>query len=523
MNDVYIQALLLLRAVWLRRWYALAVAWLVALGGWTYVATMPDEYESSAQIYIDTDTMLRPLLRNVTVQPDIGRQVKIMQQTLLSRPNMERVARMADLDLNARTDAQLEKLVTKLQKYVSLTPLAPNLFKLSYQDANPQRAKRVVQAVVTVFVESNIGANRQDISQARRFIDEQLREYERQLTEAEQRRAQFRRENMGFLPGEGNYYGRMQKSRADHENLKRGLHEATLTRDSLRDQLKTVPKYVAIRTAGVPGAYGEADSVAQLRRRLTDLDMRGFTARHPDVVAARQALENSMAQYRIEREAIEAGGDDVQQSPLDPNATVLNPVWEQVRIRVVEAETNIAKLKSRVAEQSSMIGSLDKLAKTVPGVEAELIRLDRDYSVLRGKYESLLSSRESARIAQDVEAKSDKVQFRVIEPPELPRRPTAPNRPALISVALLMGIGAGLGFAFLLSQVHNTFSTANALRSSIDLPVLGTITAVSFESYSRRRRLEIISFAVVFTGLVLAYLFVMIYRVGPMLPISVAG
>lgn len=522
MNDVYIQALLLLRAVWLRRWYALAVAWLVALGGWTYISTMPDEYESSAQIYIDTDTMLRPLLRGVTVQPDIGRQVKIMQQTLLSRPNMERVARMADLDLNARTDAQLEKLVTKLQKYVSLTPLAPNLFKLSYQDANPQRAKRVVQAVVTVFVESNIGANRQDISQARRFIDEQLREYERQLTEAEQRRAQFRRENMGFLPGEGNYYGRMQKSRADLENLKRSLHETELARDSLQDQLKKVPKYVAIRTAGVPGAYGEADSVAQLRRRLTELDMRGFTAQHPDVVAARQALENSMAQYRIEREAIEAGGE-ADQSPLDPNATVLNPVWEQVRIRVVEAETNIAKLKSRVSEQSSVIGSLDKLAKTVPGVEAELIRLDRDYSVLRGKYESLLTSRESARIAQDVEAKSDKVQFRVIEPPELPREPSAPNRPALISVSLLMGIGAGLGFAFLLSQVHNTFSTANALRSSIDLPVLGTITAVSFESYSRRRRLEIISFAVVFTGLVLAYLFVMIYRVGPMLPISVAG
>lgn len=117
-----------------------------------------------------------------------------------------------------------------------------------------------------------------------------------------------------------------------------------------------------------------------------------------------------------------------------------------------------------------------------------------------------------------MEAKSDKVQFRVIEPPELPRKPSAPNRPALISISLLLGLGAGLGFAFLLSQVHNTFSTANALRSAIDLPVLGTITAVSFESYSKRRRVEIISFAIVFSGLILAYLFVMIYRVGSALP-----
>ncbi len=516
MNDFYIQILLLIRAVWLRRWYALAVSWLVALGGWTYVSTLPDEYRSSAQIYIDTDTMLRPLLRGVTVQLDIGRQIRIMQQTLLSRPNMERVARMADLDLSARTDAQLEDLVSRLQSTIVLRPMAANLFKLSYQDSNPQRAKRVVQAVVTVFVESNIGANRQDISQARRFIDEQLREYERQLTEAEQRRAQFRRENMGFLPGEGNYFSRMQASRSRLVDQRRALHETELGRTELRRMLKEVPKYIAIRSAAGPGSFASADQVASLRRRLTELDMRGYTNKHPDVVAAREALENAAAQYALERAAIEQGGEG--ESPLLANATSLNPVWEQIQIRLVGAETNIAKMKSRVKEQEGFVISLDKMAKTVPGIEAELIRLDRDYGILKQKYQSLLGSRESAKIAQDVEAKSDKVQFRVVEPPELPRRPSAPNRPALISISLLLGLGAGLGFAFLLSQVHNTFSTANALRSSIDLPVLGTITAVSFESYSKRRRVEIVSFAIVFSGLILAYLFVMIYRAGSVLP-----
>lgn len=521
MNDVYIQVLLLVRAVWLRRWYALAVSWLVALGGWTYVSTLPDEYQSSAQIYIDTDTMLRPLLKGVTVQPDLGRQIKIMQQTLLSRPNMERVARMADLDLNARTDLQLETLIKKLQANVTLRPMAANLFKLSYQDSNPQRAKRVVQAVVTVFVESNIGANRQDISQARRFIDEQLRDYERQLTEAEQRRAQFKRENMGFLPGAGNYFGRMQSAISSLDEKRRALRETQLSRDELRKQVKDVSKYIAIRSVGGTGSFGGADQVASLRRRLTELDMRGYTQQHPDVVAAREALENAMAQYEMERAAIEKGGDG--ESPLMANATTLNPVWEQIQLRLVETETNIAKMKSRVKEQEGTVTGLEKLAKSVPGIEAELIRLDRDYGIVKRKYESLLGSRESAKIAQDVEAKSDKVQFRVIEPPELPRKPSAPNRPALISISLLMGLGAGLGFAFLLSQVHNTFSTANALRSSIDLPVLGTITAVSFESYSKRRRVEIVSFAIVFSGLILAYLFVMVYRVGSALPAAGAG
>jgi polysaccharide chain length determinant protein (PEP-CTERM system associated) len=517
MNDNYVQILLLLRSLWLRRWYALGIAWLVTLGGWMYVTSIPDKYQSSAQIYIDTDTMLKDLLEGVTVAVDVNRQVQVMQQTLLSRPNMERVLRMADLDLGATSDAQIAAMAGQIRSKVQLTPVAPNLFRLSYEDHDRQKAQRVVQSLLTIFVESNLGLSRQDISQARRFLDEQIRDYEQQLSEAEQRRAQFRRDNMGLLPGDENYFARMQREKSELSDWQRQYNDAVLMRTELAKQASNVPRFIAIRTASGNNkdSFSSADQVAEMRRKLAELDAMGYTAAHPDVVAAQESLDKAIEDYNREKAKAtnDSAGND--ESPLNPNATMINPVWEQIQVKLVETDTNIASLRSRIADKQNTIAQLDDLAKTVPNVEAELMRVDRDYEVVKKKYEDLLQRRESARITQDLEGKTDKVQFRVIEPPDLPRGPSSPNRPALLSASLLVGLAAGIGVAFLLSQVHHTFSTANRLRASFDLPVLGTISAVSFDSYSRRKRIEIASFSVVLVGLIVAYVFVMTYRIGP--------
>jgi len=514
-NDVYVQFLLLIRSLWLRRWYALGVAWAVALAGWLYVESIPNRYESSAQIYIDTDTMLKDLLRGVTVEVDLSKRVQVMQRTLLSRPNLERVLRMADLDHNATSEGQIAAQVAEIRTGVTLLPVAPNLFKLSYEDGSPEVAQRVVQSLLTIFVESNLGRSRQDISQARRFLDEQIRDYEAQLAEAEQRRAQFRRDNIGLLPGDDNYFARMQREKDTLVTLRREYRDAQLSLDEMQRQLSAVPKYVAFRSAEAGGGeFSNLEAISNLRRELADLDASGYTAAHPDVVAKQEALDKAVKAYNAEKEAQRQAAGDEENSPLDANATMLNPVWEQLQGRKVDLETKLASLRARIAEQEATIVEFENLAKAVPNVEAEMIRLDRDYNILKAKFEDLLARRESARIAQDLEGKTDKVQFRVIEPPGLPSAPSSPNRPALLSAVLLVALGAGLAVAFLLSQVDHTFSTANRLRASFDLPVLGTISAVPFDSYNRRRRVEIASFSVVLIGLIVAYAFALTYQAG---------
>lgn len=192
MNNIYVHFLLLMRSLWMRRWYALAVSWVVAIGGWAYLATIPDRFESTAQIFVDTDTVLPRILRGVTVDVNLQRQIQMLQQTLLSKPNVEKAARMSDLDLNVETEEQLDALVARLQREISMEPVAHNLFELKYEDGTPEGAQRVVQSMLNIFVESSLGMTQGEIDRTLRFLDDQIRDYERQLAEAEGRLSKFR-------------------------------------------------------------------------------------------------------------------------------------------------------------------------------------------------------------------------------------------------------------------------------------------------------------------------------------------
>lgn len=211
MNDIYQQVLYYTNALWQRRWYALPVTWLVCAIGWTIVVLLPNSYTSEARIYVDTANVLEPLLQGLAVENDVEAELTFMQQTLLSRPNLQNVARMTDLDIKATTPAALERLIEGLQKNTSLSSDGTNLFKVTFSDSDPVQARDVVQALLTIFVESNLGQSRKDLDAARRFIDEQIREYEIELAAAEQRLARFKQENTGVLPGEVSYQQKIDR------------------------------------------------------------------------------------------------------------------------------------------------------------------------------------------------------------------------------------------------------------------------------------------------------------------------
>ena len=91
-----------MRGIWHRRWIGLAVAWLAAIIGIAVVYRIPERYEASARVYVDTESLLRPLLAGLAIQPNLDQQVSLMSRTLISRPNVEKLVRMADLDLARR-------------------------------------------------------------------------------------------------------------------------------------------------------------------------------------------------------------------------------------------------------------------------------------------------------------------------------------------------------------------------------------------------------------------------------------
>lgn len=502
---LYLQLLSYLSAMWRRRWYAVAVAWSVCIIGWILVASLPDRYDSSARIYVNSQSLLRPLLRGITIESDVLEQVDIMKQTLLSRPNLEKVARMTDLDLGAKTASDMEALVKRLGEQIRVSSEGRDLFTVSYGSTDPGLAKRVVESLLTIFIESNLGATRKDMERARSFLEEQISDYEQRLNDAERRLADFKKANMGYLPGEANYNVRLQSAQSELSKTQGKLKEAVSNRDELRTQLESVPRFLQLADSeGFGGPPSDtAARILELETRLDALLLK-YTESHPDVIATRRIVENLRERLQ-EEQAAQSAMVDGDSAVLPAAGSVPNPLYEQVKLLLIGAETEIAILERRVQEQGNEIGHWSSKAKTVPEVEAQYTKLNRDYDIIKANYEQLLGRREAAKIADNVDTKTENIEFRIVDPPTLPIAPSGPNRFLYLSLVLVAGFGAGCALAFLLGQIDDSFPHVLRLKQTYDFPVLGNVSLVQTAVARHARVLELTSLTFVALGLLVTY------------------
>jgi len=505
------------RALWRRRWYAALVAWIFCLTGWAYVAILPNIYQAKTRIYVDTDSMLRPLMRGIAVDSNVLSVVDMMQRTLLSRPNLQKVIHMADLDLKSRSPGETEDLISDLRTRVGVAGETHNLFTLTYTGPNREVATKVIQSLLTVFVESNLGSSRQDMVTAQTFIDQQLNDYSRQLDEAEKRMAEFQTKNLGFLPGDNNYSTKLDLAKAELTKTQAELDETTRQRDELQKQLAGVPQTIDTVSAAPIGfgnaalSFGPAgDSsmdatlrVAQLEQKLKDM-LQTYTDQFPDVVRLKKQL--AQAKQDAAEDQAKAGKSDAE--PTDPRAvhsSAPNPVYEQLQLQFVAHETSLASLNARVQRNQSDVEHWQSLARSVPEIGAQMSKLTRDYNTIRHSYDELLSRKEAAKIGNDLETQTQTIQFRVIDPPDAPPVPVAPKRVLLVSAILGAAIVAGAAFAFFLAQIDDSVKTLSELREIFAVPVLGAISIVSMPGQKRRNRIQSLSFVLTCLTLVIAY------------------
>jgi polysaccharide chain length determinant protein (PEP-CTERM system associated) len=178
----------------------------------TIALRVPERYEASARVYVDTQTLLRPLMEGLSIQPNLEQQVVLLSRTLISRPNVEKVVRMADLDLATTSVGARDELIDSVSGRLKLGGGATNIYTISYRDISPEQARKVVQSLLTIFVESSLGDKRQDSRAAVRFVDEQIKQYEENLKGAEDRLKEFRLKYLG-VAGQGgpDYFGRLSK------------------------------------------------------------------------------------------------------------------------------------------------------------------------------------------------------------------------------------------------------------------------------------------------------------------------
>jgi polysaccharide chain length determinant protein (PEP-CTERM system associated) len=498
----------ILRGIWQGRWVGLLVAWLAALAGTAYIFQTPDRYEATARVYVDTQSILKPLMHGLTVQPNVEQQVAILSRTLISRPNLQKLVRITDMDLNVKSALEREQLIDGLMRALSIRSAGrDNLYTIGFRHTRPEQASRVVQSLLSIFVESGLAAKSNDTAQAKRFIEEQIKAYEQRLTEAENRVKEFKLQNLDLNgPAGSDFFGSLASVAESLRQARLLLQEAHRSRDALKQQIadeeaRPVFSPQADDTPAV--ATPDIDArLGTLNKNLDELLLR-YTDHHPDVLNAQRVIKELEAQR--ERERTRLTGELEQRRRTAPPQAGGNPVYPQLRLALAEAEAHVAGLQARVTDFEQRHAQLRDKARSVPEREAQFAQLNRDYAIQKKNYEALVSRRESALMSGQVEAATGVADFRVIDPPRVSPNPVAPNRQMLVPLALLASLCAGLAASYFFSMVHPTFHDNQGLKRVGQRPVLGAVSLIPKPSVLAKRRRSRLLFAGGLGGLAATY------------------
>ena len=502
MHEILAQISGYARGMWRYRWLAVALAWAVAISGWIYVARMPDEYTASARVFVDTSSVLRPLLQGLTVQPDLVQRVSLMSRMLLSRPNLEKIMSMSDLDLDIRTEQQKEQLLSSLGNRISIAGdrSNPSLYSVRFQHRNPESAKKVVQSLVSVFIDEALTGNQQASTTARDFLDQEIDDYESRLKESEHQLADFKRKYAGLMSGDqGGFYSNLEAAKAGLKDSELALQEAIQQRDELSVQIASQDQAFISGIDDLPAEQLEDPRIAALEGKLEDLLLR-YTEKHPDVLELRRMIEANRA--RNKQQTL------TKRSESAIGGMQADTFYGSLQVALSEADTQIAAMRARVEDYTRRVKQLEEQIDSIPRIEAELKQLTRNYTTVAGQHQSLLQRRETARLSTQVEKTTEGVKFRVIDPPFVPQKPSAPNRLALSGVVLLLATGVGLAAALAMDLLRPVFDDRRQLYRVTGLPVLGTVALVQSHAERRRERLMLIPFFAVSAGLIVAFILV---------------
>jgi len=481
MNGLYDEIRIALFSVWNRRWLALAVAWAFCVLGWLVVAMIPNGYESEARVQVRTQSFL-PDKVGISSN-DRRKTVQQLEQTLTSSTNLEQVIRGTDLGQTVVSEKEMSGAITGLREQIEVESDQDDFFTITASLPSGRLARDVVQKLIDVAEEDNIAGDRKETSQTLRFLEKQIEARKAELDEADAKKVEYERNNLGLLPGVGSVSQRIEAARAELNQIESQLVQAQSALAALNGQLAGTPQTLSTPIPGVSGGGNPAlVALSQARGQLASLRSRGLTDNHPDVISAKKQVAALTAQAR----------NAPSRGSAASSFTSPNPAYSQLNSLRAREQASVAALQSR---KGAIQGDLTKLAAqqtAEPGVAAEYNRINRDYEVLKDQYDELLANRETIRMKGQVETQTDAIQFKVINQPQVSNVPTAPNRPLLLTLVLFAGIGAGAGIAFALGHLQTSFPTAAKLEKASGLPVIGSISQMlnTQQREERKRKMK---------------------------------
>jgi len=476
------------------RWLGLAVAFVVCLGGWVYVARMPNVYEAQARFSLNTTSLLQRALEDQIIATDQEARLAFMRQRVMTTEVLAEVAREAGLDNGSLSGLDRELLVAGLLRDVRFDAQIPDqgsgdvIFQLGYRHTDRDKAIAVVTALQNRFYEETLGESRRDEDDALATLNEQIAVAETELAAAEQDIVDFQRAHADSPPGAlGDFQQRIQTVEENRRTAQRELNSLRSRRTQEETTLAGLPPYIPSSAAELSPNSTEA-RVRDLREQREVLLTRYFeTARQVQEVDALLAVAEG--QLRSERAAMGLPTDDPSLFAMQ-----VNPQYQLALTARAETDRQIAEKEAEIADLDQELAELNERRHDAYENEAALNALERRVANWQDEVDSLLTARRTLERTVTVET-SNPVAFRELDPPAASTLPVEPNRLTLLLGVFMAAMGACAAACYGLAQLRPIFCSAKSLQGFAELPVLGTVTNAWPESEKLRFRRSVLAFA----------------------------
>jgi len=434
-------------------------------------AILPNIYQSTSLILVSPQRVPSSFVTS-TITTDLAERMQAIIQEILSRTQLEKIVQEFNLYPSDKS-SMLGDRIERLRKTIKIELRRNNVFLLSFESENPEKAKQVTGRLASLFIEQNLQVREQQAIGTKTFMSAEADRLRKELEEQETVVNQYKAAHRYELPEQ------LDGNLRTLEQLRREMEASNQRLTSLQERKGILQKQtVESDILGVdllgggftgPAEGGTQNIQIQMRKKELDSLLQRYSNKHPDVVRIKKEIE-----------ALEAEARNVvpSQSSTLTSASSGNPLKQVLQSQITDIDAEIQTLRTQRDNIRSQVVTLQSRVDVTPIRAIELSKISRGYEITLRKYQDLLSKSLESDLSENMEKKQKGEQFQILDPANFPLKPLRPNRPMIILIGFLVGLGGGFGLAFVWENVDTSFKRGDEVSAYVNVPLLVTIPAL---------------------------------------------
>lgn len=492
--------------IWKRRkWSLVLPAIIIFVFTSTVAMVIPSIYRSTSTILIEEQEIPRELVMS-TITGYADQRLQSINQRIMSTTRLLGIIDRFKLYAQYKGRLTTEEIVERMKKDIKFQTISADVvdprtgrptaatiaFSLSYDGKNPTVVQQVASVLASLYLEENIKVREQQTVGTSKFLEEEAKDLRESLARLDGKISAFKEKNMNSLPE------LLQVSMQALDRAERDI-------DQMNDQLRTLKEkesYLQTQLSSIPSDAANQDKnlLRDLKAKLVQLESR-YSAKYPDVIKTR--AEIAELESRI-------GTSSPKEVASQPD----NPAWVTLSSQLAGTQSDIESVKRQIEAVHKKRDDFRRRIELSPRVDETYKNFLVERNNTQVKYDDLMKKSMEAKVSQGLERGQMGERFTLIDPARLPEKPIKPNRPAIILIGLILGIGAGVGTASLKEYSDQSVRSSRDLAIATSLPILATVPFIvtwSDKKQSKvKRKVIVIGVALaIATGLLVFHFFIM--------------